>query len=293
VPARCQPWPGASLAGAGWRAELGCCCDGGVAAGVGDFPLLAGKDYAGASLFEPGNLLREARRQKGLPEAPVPAVALLDPDGDIVRYLSASGRGRHHQGWACYHTDMWVVDLDGLEVGVVGMAVGAPFAVLVAEQLAASGAVLVVSITSAGQISPLARTPCFVLIDRALRDEGTSAHYLPPARWSYLDDKLLARLAEAFDHLPEPVQAGASWTTDAPYRETATAIAAAEAEKIACVEMEAAALYAYAAATGAVVVCLAHVTNTMATGGDDFEKGTDNGVHDALAVARAAAVALL
>jgi uridine phosphorylase len=255
-------------------------------------PLAAAKDYAAPSMFEPANLLREARRQKNLPDVPVPAVGLLDPDGDIVRYLAASGRGRRHPGWACYHTDMWTVDLDGIEVGVVGMAVGAPFAVLVAEQLAASGAELVVSITSAGQIAPIERLPCFVLIDRALRDEGTSLHYLPPARWSHLDEDIQKRLTGVFDHLPEPVLTGASWTTDAPYRETATAIAAARAEGIACVEMEAAALYAYATARGRPVVCLAHITNTMATTGEDFEKGLDNRVHDALTVARTVAIAL-
>jgi purine-nucleoside phosphorylase len=86
---------------------------------------------------------------------------------------------------------------------------------------------------------------------------------------------------------------GSSWTTDAPYRETREAIIAAEREGVVCVEMEAAALYAYAAARGRAVVCLAHVTNTMATAGDDFEKGADNGVHDALAVARTVAAALL
>lgn len=257
-----------------------------------EFPLLTDKDYTAPSLFEPANLLREARRQKNLPDVPVPAIGLLDPDGDIVRHLAATGRGRRHPGWACYHTEMWTVDLDGIEIGVVGMAVGAPFAVLVAEQLAASGAGLVISITSAGQISPVERLPCFVRIDRALRDEGTSSHYQPPARWSHLDDKLRARLDGAFDHLREPVLAGTSWTTDAPYRETKTAIAAAETEGITCVEMEAAALYAYAAARQRDVVCLAHITNTMATDGDDFEKGADNGVYDALAVARAVAVSL-
>jgi uridine phosphorylase len=258
-----------------------------------DYPLLSYKDYEAPSLFEPANLLREARRQRGLPELQVPAVGLLDPDGDIVRHLAATGRGRRHPGWACYHTDMWTVDLDGVEVGVVGMAVGAPFAVLVAEQLAASGAELVVSITSAGQISSLDRTPCFVLIDRALRDEGTSAHYLPAARWSRIDDTLRARLSGAFDALTQPVRVGSSWTTDAPYRETQAAISAAEREGIACVEMEAAALYAYAVARRRPVVCLAHVTNSMAVAGDDFEKGADNGVHDALAVVRSVATALL
>jgi len=257
-----------------------------------EFPLLVAKDFEAASLFTPANLLREARRQKDLADVSVPAVCLLDPDGDIVRHLAATGRGRRHAGWACYHTDMWIVDLDGIEIGLVGMAVGAPFAVLVAEQMAESGAKLVVSITSAGQVVPVARTPCFVLITRALRDEGTSSHYVPPARWSHLNEELLARLDRAFDQLPEPVLLGPSWTTDAPYRETARAIADAAAQEIACVEMEAAALYAYATARGRAVVCLAHITNTMAIAGDDFEKGTDNGVHDALAVVRATAVVL-
>jgi uridine phosphorylase len=256
-------------------------------------PLLTAKDYSAPSRFEPGNLLREARRQRSLPEVAVPSIAVLDPDGDIVRYLAARGWGRRHPGWACYHTEMWTVDLAGVQVGVVGMAVGAPFAVLVAEQLAASGAELVISITSAGQIGAIERLPCFVLIDRALRDEGTSSHYQPPARWSHLDDKIRARLDGAFGGLAEPVLIGASWTTDAPYRETETAIGAAASAGVACVEMEAAALYAYATARQRQVVCLAHVTNTMATTGDDFEKGVDNGVHDALAVVRAAACALL
>ncbi|MDN5743951.1 MAG: hypothetical protein L0H31_02385, partial [Nocardioidaceae bacterium] len=88
------------------------------------------------------------------------------------------------------------------------------------------------------------------------------------------------------------VRRGESWTTDAPYRETASTVAAAQEAGIGCVEMEAAALYAYAAARVRDVVCIAHITNTMATLGDDFEKGKDNGVPAALAVVRATAAAL-
>lgn len=263
-----------------------------VSSGEPGLPLYDAKDYGAPSVFVPENLLREARRQRALPDIGVPGVALLDPDGDVVRYLVASGRGRRHPGWACYHTEMWTVDLDGITVGVVGMAVGAPFAVLVAEQLAASGAQLVVSITSAGQISPVSQLPCFVLITRALRDEGTSAHYLPPSRWSALEEGLAARLGTDLSMREEAVLIGASWTTDAPYRETADAVAAARADGVLCVEMEAAALYAYAAALGRRVVCFAHVTNTMATAGDDFEKGLDNGAHDALALVRAVVTSL-
>jgi hypothetical protein len=139
------------------------------------YPLMAGKDYLAPSVFEPENLLREARRQRGLVELPVPAVCLLDPDGDIVRYLKRSGRGHQHEGWACYHTEMWIIDVDGLEIGVVGMAVGAPFAVLVAEQLAVSGARLTISVTSAGRVATLREPPYFVLIDRAARRRHQSS----------------------------------------------------------------------------------------------------------------------
>jgi len=76
-----------------------------------------------------------------------------------------------------------------------------------------------------------------VLIERALRDEGTSVHYQPPGRWSRLDPRLRERLDGAFNGLPEPVLTGASWTNDAPYRETADQIAAARLDGAVCVEM--------------------------------------------------------
>ena len=77
---------------------------------------------------------------------------------------------------------------------------------------------------------------------------------------------------------------GATWTTDAPFRETETAIAAARARGILAVEMEAAGLYAFAQSRGRAVICLAHVTNQMGTIEGDFEKGEANGTADALAV---------
>jgi uridine phosphorylase len=161
--------------------------------------------------------------------------------------------------------------------------VGAPFAVLVAEQLFASGCELLVSLTSAGQITPAGPPPYFVVIDRALRDEGTSYHYAPPAEYAEADSTLIASAAAALARGPRTV-VGASWTTDAPFRETAEAVKAARARGILAVEMEAAALYTFARATGTKVLCLAHVTNTMGQSGDDFEKGEADGTQDALAV---------
>ena len=78
------------------------------------------------------------------------------------------------------------------------------------------------------------------------------------------------------------VYTGTTWTTDAPFRETETAIGHAQTLSILAVEMEAAALYAFATTQQHPVVCFAHVTNQMAQKSGDFEKGAGNGSHDAL-----------
>ena len=116
-------------------------------------------DYAEPSVFQPESLLREARRQRRRHEQPVPEICLFDPDGDVVRYLQQTGRGHRSQSWACYHTELWETEVDDSPVGVIGNAVGAPFAVLVAEELFASSCGLLVSVTSAGQLDPAMTLP--------------------------------------------------------------------------------------------------------------------------------------
>lgn len=255
-------------------------------------PILRDKYPSAASAFTPQNLLREARRQKGVPDTPVPEVCILDPDGDIVRYLRATGRARPAEGWACYHSEMDRFEQGGREYGIIGCAVGASYAALVAEQMFASGCRLLLSITSSGQITALRPPPYFILIERALRDEGTSYHYLPAADYAEADPALVAAISPALANAGEPVERGATWTTDAPYRETAEAITAARAAGILAVEMEAAALYAFAQARGKAVLCFAHVTNQMGQAGD-FEKGEANGATASLALVHAVADAWL
>jgi len=238
-------------------------------------PILSHADFDQASVFTPTNLLREARRQKRLPVGDVPDVCVLDPDGDFWRLLRESG-ARRNPHWACYHTEMYEADVENGAVGVVGCAVGAPFAVLVAEQMFVSGCELLISITSAGQLVPAGDPPYLVLIDRALRDEGTSYHYAPPATYSVISPRCLEFARAALSQLPGLKQGG-TWTTDAPFRETQDAIAFARSEALLAVEMEAAALYALASAKNYPIVCIAHVTNVMAQVENDFEKGEQAG----------------
>ncbi|OIQ71409.1 purine nucleoside phosphorylase DeoD-type [mine drainage metagenome] len=247
-------------------------------------PILDNKHISSPSVFAPSALLREARRQKKLEAFDVPGVCILDPDGDLVRTLRATARTRRLEDWPCYHTELDCLSLGGHEVGIVGRVVGSSFAVLVAEELFASGCRLLVSLTSAGQILPSGPPPYFVIIDRALRDEGTSYHYAPPAEFADADLQLVAMASKAMSADAPRCVVGSSWTTDAPFRETAEAIKAAQDKGILAVEMEAAALYTFARAAGVKVLCLAHVTNTMGQSGDDFEKGEADGTNDALAV---------
>jgi uridine phosphorylase len=245
-------------------------------------PILAQKHYTQPSAFTPENLLREARRQKRIADSSIPKVCVLDPDGDIVRSLLARGEAWLESGWACYHTQLYTFRRGEIEFGIVGCAVGASYAVLIAEEMFASGCKLLISVTSSGQIVPMRPPPYFIIIERALRDEGTSYHYMAASDYAHADAELISALDGAFAGFPVPVLAGATWTTDAPFRETQPAIDAMVKKNLMAVEMEASALYAFAQVRQKPVLCFAHVTNQMGRIDGDFEKGNADGSHDAL-----------
>lgn len=244
--------------------------------------ILAHKNHQAPSVFLPENLLREARRQKNISECSVPKICILDPDGDLADYLLKKGEATISKCWACYHSNLYSFQVDGIPVGIIPCIVGASYAVLVAEQLFVSGCEYLISVTSAGIISTPPSNKRFALITEAIRDEGTSYHYLPKEILSTIPESLYQNMgnhnADAnclwFD--------AKSWTTDAPYRETEAAITAMQKENVTCVEMEAAALYAFALSKNKNVICFAHLTNSMAQQEGDFEKGEHFGSVDTL-----------
>ena len=144
--------------------------------------------------------------------------------------------------WACYHTKLYEFNLGGSKLGIIGRAVGGSFAVLLAEQLFASGCKLIINITSAGKIEDNLRTPSYIFVNKALRDEGTSLHYLPPADFVSIRPELLSIFSLTSWRKELRVRVGAVWTTDAPYRETPGAIESAKRRGLLAVEMETASL---------------------------------------------------
>jgi uridine phosphorylase len=254
-------------------------------------PILGNKDYEHPSVFTPENLLREAMRQKAMADKKVPRICLFDPDGDIVSNLRMEKKAAVNPDWACYHTEMYIFKYKEIEFGIIGYAVGSSFSVLVAEELFASGCQLLISISSAGQVVKKRNPPYFILIEKALRDEGTSYHYLPPSDYSSINQDLHNMLTGVLAQSPLPIYRGVSWTTDAPFRETASSIEHFRSLGILAVEMEAAALYAFSEARNKPVICFAQVTNQMGSIEGDFEKSMDNGGYDAMQLVYAAAKA--
>lgn len=250
-------------------------------------------DHSDEPVFLAGNMLEAARVQKKLSTFIIPEGCLLDFDGELVDFLVASGKAILEPSWPCFHTRLYRWHTNDTEYGIIGGTVGASFAVLVAEELFALGCKALVTISSAGLIAENLETPMFLLIDKALRDEGTSYHYLPPERFAISSPSLVTIVAQKLTEIALPITQGSSWTTDAPFRETSKLISARRDEGIIAVEMEAAALLAMGTALNKPVICFAHITNSMATRDDDFEKGGDDGNEEALKVCATALSALL
>lgn len=240
------------------------------------------------SAFRPEALVEAVRVERGIERANVPQICVLDFDGDLTDWLVRTGIAQPHPAWACFHTTMHSFKVDGMECGIVARTIGGPYAVLVAEQLHVSGARVILGLTSAGRVSASLPVPSLVVATSAIRDEGTSYHYLPAAEVVPAPAKLASSLYQGLQGLGLPVSQGLVWTTDAPYRETAEELAEHAASGALAVEMQAASLFAFAQARHAEVGVVSHVTNAVDHTGEPFDKGPDeHGWHLTQAMCRA------
>ena len=138
------------------------------------------------------------------------------------------------------------LELEGGPVGLALAGVGAPLAAGWLEELIALGARRVVAVGGAGALVPGLPLGHVVVPTAALRDEGTSHHYAPPARTSEPSPEAVAAITATLARHGIEHATGTTWTTDALYRETRAKVARRVAEGCLTVEMEAAALFAVA-----------------------------------------------
>ena len=135
----------------------------------------------------------------------------------------------------------------GERIAVFHPGVGAPLAAGFFEESIAHGCERFVAVGTAGALVPDVTVGHVVVPTSAVRDEGTSYHYQPAARTSEPSPEGVKAVVTALERHGVPFVTGATWTTDAFYRETRAKVERRVAEGCLTVEMEAAALFAVAA----------------------------------------------
>jgi len=157
---------------------------------------------------------------------------------------------------------------------LVRLAIGAPITALVVENLITMGAREFLIIGTAGGLKR-PRPGDLFLCTRALRDEGTSHHYIPDSPFAEPDPELSRTLSRAMKEGNLVFRSAPSWTIDAPYTESVEELNRYSKEGIMTVEMEAAALFAVAKAKGVKAAAVFMVSDVLSERGwSGFVRGT-------------------
>ncbi len=122
---------------------------------------------------------------------------------------------------------------------------GAAPATQILDWLIAYGVKKIIATGSCGVLLDVPEN-VFLIANRALRDEGTSFHYLPAARYIDLSQEILHCITDYFSSHHIPYEICTTWTTDGFFRETKKKVTMRKEEGCAVVEMECAALAACA-----------------------------------------------
>jgi uridine phosphorylase len=227
------------------------------------YPNFAGK-HAGEAIFTPADFVAYLQRVGALGPYEAPAGVVLCYQRSLYDHVlrteglkSAERRGAPH--------GILLLPSTAGRVGVVGQfGIGAPAAAAAVEELAALGSSSFVSIGTAGSLQRDLGPGDLVLCEAAIRDEGVSHHYLPPAKLVTADAAMTSALRAAIGQAGAAFRAGTSWTIDTPYRETAAEARSYQAEGVLCVEMEAAALFAVAEVRGLQVASAFTISDSLA-----------------------------
>jgi len=165
---------------------------------------------------------------------------------EVIATLAARPDARRVASLRAAHADHPVYEIEHREqrLAVFHPGVGAPLAAAFLEEAIALGCRTIVAVGGAGALTHDLHLGHVVVVDSAVRDEGTSFHYQAPSRTIAADPRGIAALEETLTAAAVPYVVGRTWTTDAIYRETRSRVSRRVAEGCLTVEMEAAAFLA-------------------------------------------------
>jgi uridine phosphorylase len=178
----------------------------------------------------------------------MPANVVLCFFSEIIETIAGRGDATKVEELVAAHGrhPIWEIEHRNKRLGVLHPGVGAPLAAAFLEEAIALGARTIVAVGGAGALVPDLVLGHAVVVDSAVRDEGTSFHYLPPSRVVDADPSGVAALQRTLTGAGVPFVTGRTWTTDGLYRETRERVRRRVAEGCVTVEMEAAAFMAVA-----------------------------------------------
>ncbi|MFO7584635.1 MAG: nucleoside phosphorylase [Anaerolineales bacterium] len=202
------------------------------------YPILE-HDYDTESKLEPSRLIQPRD---------VPEVCVVTFFGEVIEKVVEQKGAKVvvPNRWEDGPHPLYEMEHQGQRVAFFHPGVGAPLAAGLLEEVIAFGCRKFVVVGGAGVLKQGLEVGKLFLVSSAVRDEGTSYHYLPPGREVSANSKVLRRLEDALGKRKIPYLKAKTWTTDAPYRETQAMIDARAAEGCLTVEMESAALMAVA-----------------------------------------------
>jgi uridine phosphorylase len=230
------------------------------------------RKYGVQAVIEPARVIQE-RKEIGLhPSGPVPAGAIMCYDTAFWQWVCAGSGNVECDGWLKGAYLVPHGDAQVLVLKVPGF--GAPTAVMTLEELIAFGINRFVNLGTAGGLQAERSVGDLVICDRAIRDEGTSPHYVPFEKYAYSCAGLTENLRAAAERQGAQLLKGTSWTTDAPYRETIEELRQYRSEGALTVEMEVSALFAVGAFRGVSVSSVFVISDLLSE--EDWNQGYDS-----------------
>jgi uridine phosphorylase len=196
-------------------------------------------DRARAAVIEPGKIIEPV-------DAPAPCVICFF--GEVVERILHDHQGKiiGERKWEDGPRRLYEIDFHGQRLAVIHPGVGAPSAVGALEQAIAFGCRRFIACGGAGVLNREIAVGHAIVPTSAVRDEGTSYHYLAPSREVRAAKRAVAAIKRVLQAHQVAYVTGKTWTTDAPYRETPAKVKLRRAEGCLTVEMEAAAFFAAA-----------------------------------------------
>lgn len=198
----------------------------------------------------------------------VPKYILLSLSVGAIQPLISETKAEE-VAWIYRARPLYVGNVSGNPVGIIWAAPGAPLATMIMEDLIACGAKLFIGVGLLGAIQPSINVGDYVIPSLAVRDEGTSYHYLPKNVDALSSKEIIHCLQDSCEEFKVRYYVGPIWTTDAPYRETKSTINRFQRKGVLGVDAESSAIFSLGiyrkVKVGCVLVASTNLTCPRAT----------------------------